>query len=63
MAIAKDSKNCNNYIESFFHESSKNYLNNQQIAKIIRFTIKNSDGSILLSDIFEYNKNKGTNPT
>ena len=58
MAIAMDKKNNSRYIESFFHEPSINYQNGQTIKKIIKFTIKNPDDSILVSDIFEYNKKK-----
>jgi len=53
MAIAFDKKNNSRYIESFFHEPSKNYQKGQVIKKIIRFTIIKPDGSILISDTFK----------
>lgn len=56
MAIALDRKNNSRYIESFFHEPSTNYQKGQMVKKIIKFTITKPDGSILISDTFEYNK-------
>jgi len=60
MAIAMDKKNNCRYIESFFHEPSADYQNRQIIKKIVKFSIRKSDGSILVSDTFEYNKTDET---
>ncbi len=55
MAIAIDKKSNERFVESFFHEPSKNYLLGQTVVKIIKTTIRKPDGSVLISDIFEYN--------
>lgn len=51
VSIAVDA-NGNRYLESFFHQKSKNYLNGQKIVKIKKFTIFDSAGSVIVEDSF-----------
>ncbi len=51
MAIANDPLR-GRYIESFFHEKSKNYINNQTVVPIRRFTLYDKNGELVVTDTF-----------
>lgn len=52
MAIATDSLNRYSYIESFFHEKSRGYIEKQKIVPVNKFSIYKPDGTEIVSDTF-----------
>lgn len=52
MGIAKELNGTFHYVETFFHEKTKNYINGQIIVKIKSFKVLDADENIIVSDAF-----------
>lgn len=53
MGIALDQKNGNRYVETFFHEPTDKYLAGQKIVKVNKFTLYDSCGKAIVTDLFK----------
>lgn len=50
--IAKDPISNKRYIETFFHQSTDMYIQNQQLVKVKSFTLYSPDNQIIVTDSF-----------
>lgn len=57
LGIAKDPISNKRYIETFFHQSTDMYIQNQQLVKVKSFTLYSPDNQIIVTDSF-WNKNE-----
>ncbi len=52
MGIALDKNTGNRYVETFFHESTDKYIARQEIVKVKKFSLYDSEGNIIVTDSF-----------
>ena len=52
LGIAKDPISNKRYIETFFHQSTDMYIQNQQLVKVKSFTLYSPDNQIIVTDSF-----------
>lgn len=52
LGIAKDPISNKRYIETFFHQSTDMYIQNQQLVKVKSFTLYSPDNQIIVTDLF-----------
>lgn len=52
LGIAKDPISNKRYIETFFHQSTDMYIQNQQLVKVKIFTLYSPDNQIIVTDSF-----------
>ena len=52
LGIAKDPISNKRYIETFFHQSTDMYIQNQQLVKVTSFTLYSPDNQIIVTDSF-----------
>ena len=52
LGIALDSTVPKRYIETFFHEPSKKYITGQTVVKIVKFSLYDSKGNLIVEDTF-----------
>lgn len=52
LGIVKDPISNKRYIETFFHQSTDMYIQNQQLVKVKSFTLYSPDNQIIVTDLF-----------
>ena len=52
MGIALDAESGTRYIETFFHQHTDMYISGQNIAKVKKFTLYDSNDKIIVVDTF-----------